>query len=136
VFDFGNAYNTTDHLSKNDGEKFSVTVKGLLYTGTVAFSSRGFQYRGTWQNTSTFLGHVNSLVISVSGTTVTVHGYVTCKLIGACDLGSASVVFRGEPLVVTIESGTLTLRLLNDQGTSLSVVDSAYASATDQFGKA
>jgi hypothetical protein len=131
LFDFGGGltHNLTMQLS-GTGLKV-VDVGSASGTNTYYFHQasgtevNAYHHDGTWANDDPNTRGVPQLVISNSGTTLTVHGYGACTP-SWCDWGTRSGAFSGDPFVILFDfGGGLTHQL------TISLIDSTHMKVTD-----
>ena len=83
------------------------------------------QFNGTWNNTDTATTGITRLIITNSGSTISVHAYARCATdTGECDWGTQSGTYNGTPFIVTFKHAKLTdLLAISLRGSQLEVVD-------------
>jgi serine/threonine protein kinase len=83
------------------------------------------QFNGTWNNTDTATTGITRLIITNSGSTISVHAYTRCATgTGECDWGTQTGTYNGTPFIVTFKHAKLTdLLAISLKGSQLEVVD-------------
>lgn len=98
---------------------------------------RAFLYASAWLNNNPNTNGIPELIISVTGTTLTVHGYGACTPT-YCDWGTRTGTYTGDPFHILFDFGgglthSLSLRLLDSAGSSLQAVDVGSSSGTNTY---
>ena len=141
LFDFGGGL--TDNLTlqlSGSGLKV-VNVGSASGTNTFLFHHASsaevsaYHHDGTWANDDAYTNGIPQLVITNSGTTLTVHGYGACTP-SWCDWNTRSGTFSADPFVILFDFGgglthQLTISLIDS--THMKVVDVGSASGTHTY---
>ena len=132
LFDFGGGL-THKLILARDATGLKVTDIGSSSgTANLHFHQlSGADYDGTWLNNDASTNDVPKVVISHSGSTMTVHGYGACTP-SYCDWNTRSITLTGDPFSVLFDFGgglthTLTIGL---DGPNLVITDVGSHSGT------
>jgi hypothetical protein len=132
LFDFGGGLTHTLSLSLDSTGLKVIDTGSSSGTATLHFHRlSAADYAGTWLNDDASTNDVPEVIVTYSGTTITVHGYGACSPT-FCDWGTRNVTLSGDPYSVLFDFGgglthTLTIGL---DGPKLQITDVGSASGS------